>query len=444
MSKLKVFCVTLEPIGEKMAGPAIRCLELAKQLALADFKVTVFTPNLTDSSIDTSVNIISDLPSHNKFYEEAFKHDIFFIQANVLKEYPKLANCEKYLVVDLYDPYLFSVLAQYQNNDYLLNTSYNLMHSILDTHMLACDFSVCANNRQRDYYLGRYCALGRLVPQIYNQDNSFKKLIDIIPFGLPDIEASHDTNVLRGVVPGFFANDTILVWGGGIWDWFDPLTIIKAVGALSHDYPDLKLFFMGKNSPNPQVEIMSMSDKALDLAKSLDVYQKNVFFSDTWIPYAKRGCYLLEADVAVSSHFDLIETRFSFRTRILDYLWANLPILTSAGDDLADLIDSHRAGRALKVESVEDWIDALKRLIIDKDLKDQYAKNSASLKTQFYWSAVSSPLIDYCNNPYKLPKAKPVIKPGLVDRLKSVYIRGGLKGVINKTKVIGQKINPLG
>ena len=39
--------------------------------------------------------------------------------------------------------------------------------------------------------------------------------------------------------------------------------------------------------------------------------------------------YLTEADAGVSTHHEHIETTYSFRTRILDYLWASLPIVAT-------------------------------------------------------------------------------------------------------------------
>ena len=47
-----------------------------------------------------------------------------------------------------------------------------------------------------------------------------------------------------------------------------------------------------------------------------------MFFNEDWVAYDDRQNYLLEADVGVSTHLDHVETEFSFRTRILDYLWA--------------------------------------------------------------------------------------------------------------------------
>ena len=58
--------------------------------------------------------------------------------------------------------------------------------------------------------------------------------------------------------------------------------------------------------------------------------------------------FLLEADIGVSTHVDHVETAFSFRTRILDYLWAVPPVVTTTGDDARPTID-RRARRGIAV-----------------------------------------------------------------------------------------------
>ena len=79
--------------------------------------------------------------------------------------------------------------------------------------------------------------------------------------------------------------DFVLLWGGGVWDWFDPLTVIKAVEQLSQKRDDIKLVFMGIKSPNPKVPLMQMAVKSQALAAELGVLNKSVFFSEQWIPY---------------------------------------------------------------------------------------------------------------------------------------------------------------
>jgi hypothetical protein len=420
-----------------MAGPAIRCVELSKQLA-AHADVTVFSPRPTDLQArdlcaDDSFRLVAG-EGKGSLYSLARQADILFLQANVLKPYPLLARLDKYVVVDLYDPYLLAVLAQFDKDTISLNASYNLMHQVLERHMALADFSVCASERQRDYWLGRYCALGRLTPDIYKIDRSFRKLIDVAPFGVQPQPPQRTGSGMKGTVPGIDKDDFVLLWGGGLWEWFDPLTVVEAVCRLAPRYPRLKLYFLGWKSPNPHVPVMQMAVKARDLARQLGGLDRSVFFCETWTSYEERQNYLLDADVAVSAHFDLPETRFSFLTRILDYFWAGLPVLTTFGDQLAEMIVGNQAGEALSYSDTQAWCDAIERLLNNEELQQRYRQGSAKLGQQFTWDKAATTLIDYCRNPYHLPKYKRVRMPSLVERARAVYSRGGGELVLKRSR----------
>jgi len=231
----------------------------------------------------------------------------------------------------------------------------------------------------------------------------------------------------------------VLLWGGGIWEWFDPLTIIRAVSNLVPQYPQLKLYFMGVKSPNPQVPEMAIVQRARALAAELGV-EKNVLFCQSWTSYGDRVNCLLDADVAVSAHFDLPETRFSFRTRILDYLWAGLPILTTRGDQLADMIQQSQAGEALGYENVQDWENAIRRLIDDPSLRAKLSAGSRELSKEFHWDQVSKPLVEFCRKPHHLPKYRRVKMPSLIERARAVYSRGGKDLVLRRSKELVEDI----
>ena len=68
-----------------------------------------------------------------------------------------------------------------------------------------------------------------------------------------------------------------------------------------------------------------MAVAARELADRLGLTGTHVFFNEGWVAYDDRQNYLLDADIGVSTHLDHVETAFSFRTRVLDYLWASLP-----------------------------------------------------------------------------------------------------------------------
>jgi glycosyltransferase involved in cell wall biosynthesis len=90
--------------------------------------------------------------------------------------------------------------------------------------------------------------------------------------------------------------------------------------------------------------------------------------SSGWVSYEDRQRYLLEADIGVSAHYDSVETRYAFRTRLLDYFWAGLPTISTRGDVLGDLVAERRLGRATAAEDVDGWAAAIEELLDPTEL----------------------------------------------------------------------------
>ena len=253
-------------------------------------------------------------------------------------------------IFDLYDPILFEALGFYGGQQTSETSARQLSQAAVLKQILALQTGsafICASERQRDLWLGVLGALGRIDLDRFRSDPSLDKLVGVVPFGLEADEPQATERVLKGVVPGIAESDKVLLWGGGIWNWLDPLTPIKAVAELSRRRPDVKLFFLGVQHPNPRVPAMVMTNRAVELAESLGVRDTHVFFNFGWTPYAERVGFLLEADLGISAHFDSVETRFAFRTRLLDYFWARLPIVATGGDVLGDLVEQQGLGRTV-------------------------------------------------------------------------------------------------
>ena len=204
---------------------------------------------------------------------------------------------------------------------------------------------------------------------------------------MQDAAPIHRKSVLRSVVKNIHEDDFILFWAGGIWDWFDPLTAIKAVHALHATHPHIKLVFYGTIHPNKVVGEMSMTRKAIDLSKELGAHGKSVFFLEGWTPYNERSNYLLEADVAVSLHQDNLETRLSFRTRILDHFWARLPSIVTKGDWFAELIQREDLGIVVDYNDVAGFSEAVLKLQ-DKKRREAIQHHIDPIREGFKWSTL--------------------------------------------------------
>jgi glycosyltransferase involved in cell wall biosynthesis len=275
--------------------------------------------------------------------------------------------------------------------------------AVLNEQLLRGDFFLCASPKQRDLWLGHLSALGRVNPATYDEDGSLGRRLAVVPFGLPDEPPTATRPVVKGVMPGIGPEDELVLWGGGIYNWFDPLTLIRAVDRVRHDRPRIRLLFMGLKHPNPHIPKMRMAVEAKRLADELQLTGTHVFFNEGWVPYDERQDYLLEADLGVSTHLDHLETEFSFRTRILDYLWAGLPIVATRGDAFAELVERRGLGLTVAPQDVADLAEALGRLLDDAELAAECRKHVEEVAPEFAWSRVLEPLVTFCRNPSIAP-----------------------------------------
>src|SRR5690606_4320414 len=120
------------------------------------------------------------------------------------------------------------------------------------------DFLLCASDKKCDFWLDEPVAVGRTKPSNYNAYPSLSCLLRLVAYGVSDDPPRHERNAIKGVVPGIGPDDDVILWGGGIYTWFDPLTLIRAVDKLRARRPKVRLFFLGVQHPNPNVPEMRM------------------------------------------------------------------------------------------------------------------------------------------------------------------------------------------
>ncbi|OYX59351.1 MAG: glycosyl transferase [Micrococcales bacterium 32-70-13] len=395
----RILVVTGDPVGPRMAGPAIRAWNIARVLS-DQHDVRLVSTNSATSITDafTVALVPNSKPKAMRPHEEWA--DVIIVQGHALQYFPSLETTSKVLVVDIYDPLHLEQLEQGRDlslkrwNDQIAASNEALNHQ-----MALGDFFLCASDRQRSFWLGQLAALGRVNAYTYSRDSELDSLIAVAPFGIPSDDPVVTGSGIRGVVPGISHSDKVIIWGGGIYNWFDPQTLIRAVATLARTRPNIRLFFLGVKHPNPDVPEMSAVAEARMLAIQLGVHNKNVFFNETWVPYEERQNYLLEADLGVSTHFAHIETKFSFRTRILDYLWAGLPIVSTEGDSFGDLIGAENLGASVPERDEQALVEALESLLFDEEKYAAAKANVMRVRQQFTWERVLKPLVDFCSSP---------------------------------------------
>ncbi len=406
-------------VGPQMAGPGIRYFHLARVLA-AQQPVTLAVPgaprglpppDLGDVPFAVTVYRPGDWASLAAPVAGA---DVILLPGDTAAAFPQWATVDAALVIDGYDPVIAEWLAVHAHLS--LADQAGLWRARLaqqTAQFRLGDFYICAGERQRDWWLGQLEAHGRINPATMHADPSLRALVDVVPYGLPAGSPVAGKPVIKGVWPGIGPADRVILWGGGLWPWLDPLTAIRAVDRLRHDRAEVRLVFPGTRHPNPAVaEMPNHRAAAMQLAGELGLTDRFVFFGD-WVPYADWPGVLRESDVALSLHFDTVETRLAFRSRVLDYLWAGLPVVMTAGDATAELVAGYGVGRVVPPGD-DAAVAAALTALLDEDPRVRTPGFDRAHR-ELTWEAAAAPLAAFCRNPRRAPDRDGWLPPTVAE-----------------------------
>jgi glycosyltransferase involved in cell wall biosynthesis len=391
----RLLMVVPDVVGAKMAGPGMRYVALAKSLA-PYLPVTLAINGPTSSavdfgSLDVSVRAWEDHKDLQRLVDEC---DVIFCQffdTNVVRY---ALREHKRVVYDLYNALPIETIgaerisghtdAEGKDREYAELLRYFRFAS------RAGSYFVTSNERQRDWWLGYIMASDGVQPSTLLERGP-ADIVGLAPFGMTEDDPVQRRHALRGQ-HGITDDDFVLIWAGGIWDWFDALTPIRAVAELAETDPAIKLVFYGTVHPNAAIGKPAAVDRAEELARSLGVLGTSVVFLHDWVPAEDRADYLLDADAALSSHKQSLETHYAFRTRILDHFWAMLPSIVSSGDWFADYIEKEQLGLVTAPGDVEEMKAAISLLRSDTGLRDRTVDNIRRVRNDWRWSATTRQL----------------------------------------------------
>lgn len=395
VKKPKIVIISVEAIKNKMSGPAIRYYEFARNLSDI-YDVTLASSGKSEFDMTNEKFKLIDY-THTK-YEDLAKavgeSEVVLLMGFTLT-IPIIKDlCEsKFLIIDLYDPFVLETLEIQKDLELKesLNTFYE--QSFIQSELIRNgDHFICANNAQKEMWLGLIDQNSKMYDLGRKKSESYEDIISVVPFGITNIEPEKKKDLLKTKIPNLKETDTVLIWGGGVWNWFDSVTLVKAMSEICKTRDDIKLFFLGVKHPNPDVPEMEMLAKTVKIANELGITDKNVFFNYDWVDYNERENYFIDSTIGVSCHLKHLETRFSFRTRILDYLWCNLPIISTKGDHFANEVEKHDLGITVEAQNVEQLKDAIVKLTDDKEYRERCIKNISEYKEYLRWNKVVVPI----------------------------------------------------
>lgn len=464
MASVLVFSPDAVPLpGVLAAGPGIRYFEISKSLAAEGHEVCLAVP--------AEVHTDGDIEGLSLAPWVADQLDVLLRDADVVVlphvhgalslNYAKQAPPRLPTVVDLYDPVLIENLGLQEESGAGLACFLGYLGDVLPL-LRRGDLFLYANERQRYYYLGVLNAIGRINPLTYRSG-----LLKKVPFGVSGERPPKKGGVMRGSL--FDKTDKIILWFSGIYPWFDAATLVRAMPIILKSVPNAKLAIMGGVHPRshaPDSEFVLTRE----LAQKSGLIGESIHFLD-WRPYAERGKWYADADIAVATHKETLEMELSHRTRVVDFLWAGLPVIVSDGDEVGSMVRDKECGMSVPIGDPGALAAAIIKVLTDDELLAGMASNAARLaRTELSWKLLTGELSEFCRKPrlapdralpgaiellagaLPLPKmavaggeAVPGLQTSLLGKVRNVYVTEGTRAVFKKAAgFAGRKIRDTG
>lgn len=391
-----------EPLGHgQPAGVGIRFLEIARVLRDDGHAITILSPDA-----GTLEGCRGAYINPETLHATSEASDVAVVQGHTVNAF-FLQGAAIPTVVDLYDPYIIENLHYYADRgaEVFQHDHFTLMSSLARG-----DYFLCASEAQRLFYVGLLLACGRLNPILFEEDPRLDSLIGIAPFGVGAPRAKK--------VPAM-PEPRILF--GGIYDWYDPIAAIDVAALVRESLPDATLTFT--THPNPQITPQGKLADALQHAR-----EKSYAFVrfEPWAPYEQRAEFFEQFALALLTFPRSLETDLAMRTRVYDYLWCGLPIVTSSAPGTDEIIERYDAGSVITDDAPATFANEIVSILRDRERYARMVSGANAFAAEHQWDRTLEPLRAFCREPrfektkdaFAVPQRLADRPPSILDRLK--------------------------
>ncbi len=348
---------TPDVVGERMAGPGIRAWHFAGELA-RHFPTTLVCKREGALPADAGVRVV----------ERGTAAALVALRsADVLVGQPargfRRQRRGQRVVFDLFDPVLLELREMYgraptlRQRIHLGAERWRVRRATADADLL-----LVATTKQRELYPDAVCPIVE------------------IPFGIEDVGVASSAE-----------RESIILWGGGTWEWLDPATAVEAVVAVNRRGVACRLLFLGRSRPNQHVRALRREGQ-LDalIASGAPFIEAN----ESWTPYRERLTWLRRSKVAIMLHRPTAEAAYSIRTRLFDAIAAAVPVITTEQGFAAGLVAAEGLGIVVPPSDTAAVADGIARLLTDDGFYARCVSNLIRIQPRFAWNVVTQPLVE--------------------------------------------------
>ncbi|MCI4351265.1 MAG: glycosyltransferase [Thermoplasmata archaeon] len=249
------------------------------------------------------------------------------------------------------------------------------------------DLFLTTTARERFYLIGLLAASGRLSTRDFRSGDP---LVRYLPMTPPN-ERPPPRSRRKG--PG--STPLVVLLAGAFLAWYDYDAVARAASALrAAPGGGVRFLLVGGNPRSPETE--EKVRRILEPARRQGVVE----FSGL-VPFHRRGELYNTADVALVVAPESVEDELSARTRVVDYMWGGLPVVTRGRDEYSRMMLDNGAAFEFGPGS-SDLTEVLGGLASDPERIDAARKRiQPLLDGPFNGPKAARPLLEFLADPVR-------------------------------------------
>jgi glycosyltransferase involved in cell wall biosynthesis len=259
---------------------------------------------------------------------------------------------------DIYGDYITAVQANCFRNKSNRGLEISIKF-VIDVLKKGDKFSVCSENQQH-MLVGELALAKRLNSKTFGYD-----YVEVIPPGI--ITPINHTIGIRNDVRrklGIKDSEKIVLWCGGYNTWTDVDTLFDALNQLMENDSRVHFVSVGASTYQASDNVYERFVRRIESSPS-----RSKFHLLGWQPWAEVPGYMLASDIGLNIDALHYETIYGTRTRILEMISYNLPIITSLGSELSHFLVDQGCALGFEIGDKEDLVNKILRIINDDSLR---------------------------------------------------------------------------
>lgn len=282
------------------------------------YLVDVFTRNSRKNKKTGNINYLNVSKKWILKNIGTYKAVVLFQNSHFSSFTYKLAKKKLHIktIIDLYNPLIL------EKSTYVNTIRKRETEESIKAIIFSGDFFLCANQKQKDYYLGALSVLGK------TSDSAFgTELVAVIPTHFPVCCLIEN-----------FKKTKDFVFFGGVYPWFNKKEIGKFTQRIIK--AGYNVTFFGNKNPAVKGDFFKVTSR---LSQTFSKKTPGVFYQE-WMPFERISLKLQNYKIAFNFVNDNLEDFFAYRTRFLSLLQSGVPIITNGKDEISMAMIKYGAG----------------------------------------------------------------------------------------------------